>query len=155
METDLKLPSKFIKIPLSFHLKFSVQSFRLDPTIRHTFWSLFVGGSLYYTIAHTDQNFVQRFLTLRNKKAAQTATVLYIFSITLFISMCIFNGLLLYATYFDCDPLTTKLAKVNDQLIPLLVMQIFRENPGVPGLFIAGVFAGKNICNNFKMKICI
>lgn len=57
--------------------------------------------------------------------------------------MCIYNGLLLYATYHDCDPLTTKLAKAKDQLIPLLVMQILKDVPGLPGLFIAGVFSGK------------
>lgn len=57
--------------------------------------------------------------------------------------MCIYNGLLLYATYFDCDPLTTKLAMVGDQLIPLLAMKTLRGIPGMAGLFIAGVFAGK------------
>jgi len=55
--------------------------------------------------------------------------------------MCIFNGLLLYATFHDCDPLTTKLAKAKDQLVPLLVMQTLNDIPGLPGLFIAGVFS--------------
>lgn len=57
--------------------------------------------------------------------------------------MCIYNGLVLYATYYDCDPLTTKLAKAKDQLMPLLVMQIFKDFPGLAGLFIAGVFSGE------------
>lgn len=57
------------------------------------------------------------------------------------IFMCLYNGYLLYATYYDCDPLTTKLAKAKDQLLPLLVMDILKDYPGLPGFFIAGVFS--------------
>lgn len=55
--------------------------------------------------------------------------------------MCYYNGLLLYATYHDCDPLTTKLAKAKDQIMPLYVMEILKKLPGLSGLFIAGVFS--------------
>lgn len=55
--------------------------------------------------------------------------------------MCCYCGLLIYATYFECDPLTTKLAKQKDQLLPLLVMDILGDYPGLPGLFVAGVFS--------------
>lgn len=61
-------------------------------------------------------------------------------ALTLLLS-CSYCGLLIYATYHDCDPLTTKLAKAKDQLLPLLVMRIFGDFPGVPGLFVAGVFS--------------
>lgn len=55
--------------------------------------------------------------------------------------MCSYCGLLIYATYHDCDPLTTKLVKAADQLLPLLVMDILGDYPGLPGLFVAGVFS--------------
>lgn len=54
---------------------------------------------------------------------------------------CSYLGLLIYATYSECDPLTTKLARAKDQLLPLLVMRIFGDYPGLPGLFVAGVFS--------------
>lgn len=54
---------------------------------------------------------------------------------------CSYCGLLIYATYHDCDPLTTKLAKAKDQLLPLLVMRLFGDYPGLPGLFVSGVFS--------------
>lgn len=35
----------------------------------------------------------------------------------------------------------SQLAKAKDQLLPLFVMDILRDMPGLPGLFIAGVFS--------------
>lgn len=118
-------------------------SFRIDPTLRHTFWTLFVGGSWYWIIVNVSQTYIQRFLALKDLKTARKGCKIYVVAIIILISMCIYNGLLLYATYYDCDPLTTKLAKQKDQMIPLLVMQILKDIPGLPGLFIAGVFSGK------------
>lgn len=57
------------------------------------------------------------------------------------ILLCGYAGLLVYATYHDCDPLTTKLAKAKDQLLPLLVMRVLGDFPGMPGLFVAGIFS--------------
>lgn len=110
--------------------------------MRHTFWTLCVGGSWYWIICNTNQNVIQRFLALKDQKTARKGSLIYVVAITILICMCIYNGLLLYATYHDCDPLTTKLAKAKDQLVPLLVMQILKDIPGLPGLFIAGVFSG-------------
>lgn len=64
----------------------------------------------------------------------------------------------MYATYHKCDPLTTtvrksklnrqlfiinyfQLAKQKDQLLPLLVMEILGDMPGLPGVFVAGIFS--------------
>lgn len=57
------------------------------------------------------------------------------------IFLCCYNVLLVYATYYGCDPLQTGLAKAKDQILPLLVMDILRDLPGLRGLFIAGVFS--------------
>lgn len=92
---------------------------------------------------------IQRFLALKNVKTARRGSAIYVIAVSILIMMCIYNGLLLYATYHDCDPLTTKLAKAKDQLVPLLVMQILKDIPGLPGLFIAGVFSGE-LTKNLK-----
>lgn len=67
--------------------------------------------------------------------------MIYVVGVSVMIFLCVYNGLLLYATYHDCDPLTTKLAKAKDQMMPLLVMEILQDIPGLSGLFIAGVFS--------------
>lgn len=80
-------------------------------------------------------------MALKDVKTARKGQLLYVIGVTLMICLCVYNGLLLFATYHDCDPLTTKLAKEKDQMMPLLVMEILKDYPGLPGLFIAGVFS--------------
>lgn len=55
--------------------------------------------------------------------------------------LCAYAGLVVYSTYHDCDPLTTKVAKAKDQLLPLLVTRVLGQFPGMPGLFVAGIFS--------------
>lgn len=57
-----------------------------------------------------------------------------------FISMCCFAGLLLYDQYRDCDPRAAGIISRDDQLLPLYVLETGSNIPGLPGLFIAGVF---------------
>ena len=117
-------------------------SFDLDPTIRHTFWTIVVGGTIFWVnVNGLNQNMVQRYLSLKDVRTARKALILYSLGLLLMISLCFYNGLLIYATYYDCDPLTTKLAKAKDQMLPLLVMDILKDLPGLPGIFIAGVFS--------------
>lgn len=80
-------------------------------------------------------------MALKDVKTARKGQMIYVVGVTIMIFLCVYNGLLLYATYHDCDPLATKLAKAKDQLMPLLVMEILKDLPGLPGLFIAGVFS--------------
>lgn len=84
---------------------------------------------------------IQRYMALKDVRTARKGQMIYVVGVTLMIFLCSYNGLLLYATYHDCDPLTTKLAKAKDQLMPLLVMDILKDMPGLPGMFIAGVFS--------------
>lgn len=113
-----------------------------DFTERHTVWALFFGGGIYWLQSNTvNQSMIQRFLSLPNLKSMRIACLWFIIGTLGILLMCCYAGLLIYATYHDCDPLTTKLAKAKDQLLPLLVMDILGKFPGLPGLFVAGVFS--------------
>ncbi|XP_037955495.1 sodium-coupled monocarboxylate transporter 1-like [Teleopsis dalmanni] len=114
----------------------------LNPTVRHTLWSQLIGGVVYWTQTNAvSQNMIQRYLSLPTLKSARHALCIFCGGVLLLMSLCAYNGLLIYATYKDCDPLTTKLAKARDQLLPLFVMDTLGELPGLTGLFIAGVFS--------------
>ena len=38
--------------------------------------------------------------------------------------LCAYGGLVMFAYYHDCDPITARQVKKNDQLFPLFVMQV-------------------------------
>ncbi|CAG9811867.1 unnamed protein product [Chironomus riparius] len=122
--------------------RFESADFRIDPTLRHTFWTLTIGGTIWWTsINGTSQASIQRYLSVKNLKNSQKTHILFTIGVIVLISLCIYNGLLLFAMYHDCDPLTTKLAKAKDQLLPLLAMETLKDYPGLSGLFISGVFS--------------
>ncbi|RWS29320.1 sodium-coupled monocarboxylate transporter 1-like protein, partial [Leptotrombidium deliense] len=51
-------------------------------------------------------------------------------------------GLVLFAKYWDCDPIQTKRVSTPDQLFPLFVMETLGSFSGIPGLFVSGIFSG-------------
>lgn len=55
--------------------------------------------------------------------------------------MSCYTGLVIYAMFHDCDPVTTGQIKKPDQLLPYFVMHIGGWIPGLPGLFVSGVFS--------------
>lgn len=83
---------------------------------------------------------MQRYLSLRNTRAARQANIIYTVGMVAVIFLCCYNGLLLYANYQDCDPIKQK-GITRDQLLPLLVMETFKDLPGLTGFFISGIFS--------------
>lgn len=47
----------------------------------------------------------------------------------------------MYAKYKDCDPFSNKQIKHPDQILPYYVLDVAKDIPGLPGLFISGVFS--------------
>ncbi|CAG4979600.1 unnamed protein product [Parnassius apollo] len=113
-----------------------------NPTARHTIWSLLIGGLVYWLQANSvNQTMVQRYLALPTLRGAKWSVFLFCIGISVLYCLCIYCGLLIYARFHDCDPLQTKLAKAKDQLLPLLVMDVLGNIPGLPGIFVAGIFS--------------
>lgn len=100
-----------------------------------------VGGAVFRTYVGINQSMIQRYMTMKDVHKARKCQAVYLIGIICLNLMCYYNGLLLYARYHDCDPLTTKLASAKDQMMPLMVMEILKDLPGMSGLFIAGVFS--------------
>ncbi|XP_030767891.1 sodium-coupled monocarboxylate transporter 1-like [Sitophilus oryzae] len=117
-------------------------NFDIDPLARHTLWSLMIGGFAYVMQAGAvNQNMVQRYLALPTLTSARRALWCFFGGIVLIILVCCYMGLLIYATFYKCDPLTTMLVREKDQLLPLLVMTVFGSIPGLPGICLAGNFS--------------
>ncbi|XP_011699583.1 PREDICTED: putative sodium-dependent multivitamin transporter [Wasmannia auropunctata] len=117
-------------------------SIDLDPTVRHTWWSLSFGGlCVFLTAFGMNQIQIQRMLTVKNMQAAQRALWLSWPITTLLVTTTCFSGLAMYSRYHNCDPLLQKRITSPDMLMPLYVVDTMSNIPGLPGLFVAGVFS--------------
>ncbi|KAG1670139.1 Sodium-coupled monocarboxylate transporter 1 [Nymphon striatum] len=92
-----------------------------DPTTRHSIWAISIGGYVTWVVIYgVNQAMVQRALWLNYPM------------LLLMISTTSFAGLVLYAKYHLCDPISTKRVSSTDQIFPLFVMETLGEFPGIP-----------------------
>lgn len=116
--------------------------FAPDPTIRNSWWSLSIGGFFTYcSLYAVNQTQVQRLLTCKDLKASQRAMWLNWPILSLLSLSTCFSGLALYYYYGQCDPMLQSRITSRDQLMPLFVIDAMGDSPGLPGLFVAGIFS--------------
>lgn len=84
---------------------------------------------------------IQRFLAVPNIEVAKKSVWVFAFGLGALKLGAILLGLIVYAKYESCDPVTTKQIKKLDQIVPFFVMEVASKIPGLPGLFIAGIFS--------------
>ncbi|GJQ70613.1 hypothetical protein Trydic_g23006 [Trypoxylus dichotomus] len=98
----------------------SILNFNPDPTVRHSWFSLIIGGGvIFLSLYGVNQTQVQRYLTISTS----------------------FAGLSIYSKYFDCDPVSAKIISKDDQLMPYFVVDSMGHIPGLSGIFVAGIFS--------------
>ena len=112
-----------------------------DPRQRHTLWGLLVGTLvLWVSVYGTNQAMVQRYSTVRKRSQVVNSLRLNGLLMAGLIGLCSYGGMVMFAFYRDCDPFTAGQVETKDQMFPLFVMQMVGDIPGLPGLFVAGVF---------------
>ncbi|KAG8182483.1 hypothetical protein JTE90_020401 [Oedothorax gibbosus] len=117
--------------------------FDFDPTIRHTFWSLVFGGYITWMGNYAaNQAMIQRYLTIGSLRGAQGCLWINLPALVLLILITSMSGLVIFAFFYDCDPIGSKLIDAPDQLFPRFVMETLGAFPGIPGLFVSGIFSG-------------
>ncbi|XP_056002759.1 sodium-coupled monocarboxylate transporter 1-like [Ostrea edulis] len=118
--------------------------FNPDPTQRHSFWSLIVGGMVGWTATYgVNQASVQRYCALPSLRKAKTAVLLNIIGVILLLCVTCVAGIVVFAYYVQkgCDPYTNDDVSNSNQIIPFFVMETLGY-PGIPGLFVACLFSG-------------
>ncbi|XP_018397564.1 PREDICTED: putative sodium-dependent multivitamin transporter [Cyphomyrmex costatus] len=114
----------------------------LDPTVRHTWWSLTLGGlCTFLSLYGVNQVQIQRMLTVKNMQASRRAMWLSWPILSLLSITTCFSGLAIYSKYHNCDPFLKKRITSPDMLMPLYIMDTVSNIPGLPGIFIAGIFS--------------
>lgn len=113
-----------------------------NPFVRTTFWTVAIGMStLWVSMMGVNQSSMQRFLAVPDIRKARQTLISFIFGQIFVKSCCVLIGLIIYAKYESCDPFTTKEIKKVDQVLPYFVMDVASQIPGLPGIFIAGIFS--------------
>lgn len=111
--------------------RFNVLDFDPNPFERQTFWSVFFGFLVYFSYSFsTDQQTLQRFQATKTKKLAQKALLLNVPGVFIMLSLCSFVGLVLYANFAACDPLTAKQITNPNQLVGFFVANNLKNIPG-------------------------
>ncbi|KAJ8917418.1 hypothetical protein NQ315_005464 [Exocentrus adspersus] len=117
-------------------------NFDPDPTVRHTWFTLIIGGGItFLSLYAVNQTQVQRYLTVKDLKKAQTALWLNWPILSALSVSTSFSGLAIYSRYFRCDPYDAKYINSFDQLMPYYVVDTMGNIPGLSGLFVAGIFS--------------
>ena len=114
-----------------------------DPRYRHTVWSTIFGGTLTWLFNYgVNQAQVQRGLSARTLKTGQLALAInapLLIVVLLIPALC---GVLIFSRFKDCDPVLAGNISKKDQLAIFYVMNNISEDlPGIPGLFMATLFA--------------
>lgn len=92
-------------------------SFDPDPTTRHTWFSLIIGGGFtYLSLYAVNQTQVQRLLTVKDLKASQKALFLNWPILSLLSLSTSFSGLAIYYFYRTCDPVSQGMIGSYDQV---------------------------------------
>ncbi|XP_052769940.1 sodium-coupled monocarboxylate transporter 2-like isoform X1 [Mya arenaria] len=115
-----------------------------DPRVRHTVWGLLIGGIFNWLPNCCNQSAVQRICSMKSIRDAKISCLLNIPFLVIYGVLLALVGLLLYAyfTLEQCDPYLSGAISNNNQLVPYFVMRVFRNVPGLAGLFIAALFSG-------------
>lgn len=123
--------------------RINFNDFDVDPRKRYTFWSLSVGGALVWLSMYgVNQAQVQRYISCRSEKEAQLALFVNQVGLCLVVISAATCGIVMFAYYINCDPLKSGTISAPDLYMPYFVLDIFRNHPGFPGLFLACAYSG-------------
>lgn len=70
-------------------------------------------------------------------------SAIVIFAIGIFAlgTLSCYTGIVIYAAFYNCDPVKTRIISKPDQLMPYFVMKITSHVPALPGIFVSGIFS--------------
>ncbi|XP_042218807.1 sodium-coupled monocarboxylate transporter 2-like isoform X2 [Homarus americanus] len=110
-----------------------IEFFNLDssPFVRHTFWSTFVLG-FYMMVGDIGLN----------QAVYQRLSIFFLVGIYCLWTVFFLSGLVAFATYSTCDPLTSGKITKPDQILPFLVTDKLSHLTGLAGVFVSAVYGG-------------
>lgn len=113
-----------------------------NPFVRSSFWTVSLGlTTLWISNLGVSPTCIQRFLAVPDIKYAKKSVWIFVLGLIFIKGASCLIGLIMYAKYEACDPIATKQIEKVDQILPFFVMEVAGRIPGLPGIFIAGIFS--------------
>lgn len=113
-----------------------------NPFVRTSFWSISLGlTTLWIANLGVAQTCIQRFLAVPDIRFARKSVWIFVFGLIFIKGASCLVGLIMFAKYEECDPIKTNKIQKVDQILPYFVMDVASKIPGLPGIFIAGIFS--------------
>lgn len=110
--------------------------------MRHTFWNVLVGRFIYHiAICTINQAMVQRCLAMPNLGKVHITNLIFAIGTAIIVITSCYTGLVIFAAFYDCDPISAGAVSKADQVLPYFVMKISENFPVLPGIFVSGIFS--------------
>ncbi|XP_048248845.1 sodium-coupled monocarboxylate transporter 2-like [Haliotis rufescens] len=117
--------------------------FSFDPKTTHSVWAyVFGAGTMWVGSYGTQQAEVQRALSCSSLRGAKMALGINAVGYFLVYVLLVMVGIIMFAFYSDCHPVSFNIIDKDDQLLPLMVMDILGDVPALPGLIISSILCG-------------
>ncbi|XP_053317281.1 sodium-dependent multivitamin transporter isoform X2 [Spea bombifrons] len=125
------------------HNKIAGVNWNPDPFVRHSVWSLGIGGIfMMLSLYGVNQAQVQRYLSARTEKEAILSCYAVFPCQQLVLALGCITGLVMFSYYQKNEIQHPELIATPDQMVLYFVMDVLKDLPGLPGLFVACLFSG-------------
>ncbi|XP_060065714.1 sodium-coupled monocarboxylate transporter 1-like [Ylistrum balloti] len=123
--------------------RFNMFDFDPDPTLRQSFWSLFIGDFIRGLRMPFTQTTFQRIKATRSVSAAKRMFFVSSLLSVGIAMLAVLSGAVMFSYYHatGCDPLVAKQVGNQNQLMAKMVRDVFQDTPCLPGLFLAALFS--------------
>ncbi|EGI57635.1 Sodium-coupled monocarboxylate transporter 2 [Acromyrmex echinatior] len=116
-------------------------NFDMDPHLRVTTTSATIGQLfMSLSIFGCQQNFVQRYCSMSSHRKVVKTMMANVPIITILFSLSWIVGMVIFANYANCDPLSLGYISKIDEIVPFYVEDKFSKVPGMLGLVMATLF---------------
>ncbi|XP_021951662.1 sodium-coupled monocarboxylate transporter 1 [Folsomia candida] len=124
------------------HGRIQFLKFHLDPFERLNSVNIFIGHAIMVlSICGCQQTAVQRYCSMKTLKKGIMTLFITLPLVVFTVSLAAIAGVVIFANYATCDPISLGLIKRNDQIAPHFVLEYLSPTSGLLGLFIACLFS--------------
>ncbi|XP_031346902.1 sodium-coupled monocarboxylate transporter 2-like [Photinus pyralis] len=117
-------------------------NFSFDLTQRDGFWQMMLGSTTLWLFTVSFQpGSVRKYTTLSTHADMKKVLFLQCCGVAVITLLSVFNGIIMYAKYENCDPISAGEIAGMDEMLPFFVMDVSKDVRGLSSVFAAIIFS--------------